>query len=159
MGENLSAKLSPNVIKGAAAAVAIGTVAVPAATLEAPLPNKAPAAGDEEIKAADALVHRKHHRLLRFTGYAVAGQTSTFGPPAEGASQTADGGTDNRPCIALRNDSTLDHKHRDIVPQCDYGPGILSRAMDITGDEVYRLHLNPYNYPTDNARGVARELK
>jgi hypothetical protein len=147
MGEKLSHVLKPNILKGAAVAAAIGSTALPS------------------IAEAHSL------KEYDFTGYKVAGPTSTFGPPAEGAGQTADGGTDARPCIAIRNDSTLDHKflvevlyqhiwHEAVLPHCDWGPGILYRAIDISGygEEEFKPPLpSPANYPT-GAWGVAREL-
>jgi hypothetical protein len=109
--------------------------------------------------------HRIHHRP-RFTGYRVEGATSTFGYLAgDSEGTTADGGTTRRPCIAIRNDATLDHwflvevlGHRARLIQCDYGPGILSRAIDITGLGDEALGFSPSAFPT-GAVGVARELR
>ena len=84
MGERLSQALGANFLKGAAAAAAIGSVALP------------------------SVAEGQSQKEYDFTGYKVQGPTATFGPPAEGSGQTADGGTDARPCIAIRNDSTLD---------------------------------------------------
>lgn len=115
---------------------------------------------------------RRHHwhPKPRFTGYVVEGATSTFGAlTGDSEGQTADGGTTNRPCIAIRDDSTLDHWflvevdvagqwHRARLLHCDWGPGILSRAIDITGVGDLALGLSPTGYPT-GAFGRARELR
>jgi hypothetical protein len=106
-------------------------------------------------------------RPLRFTGFEVAGPASTFGvgtgdPP----SITADGGTTLRPCIALRDDATLDHwflvtvGHRHaILLQCDWGPAAWTgRAIDITAQGDALLHLDPLNFPT-GIEATARELR
>ena len=96
----------------------------------------------------------------------MSGATSTFGYlTGDSEGQTADGGTTRRPCIAIRSDATLDHwflvevlGHRARLIQCDYGPGILSRAIDITGMGDEALGFSPRGYPTE-AFGVARELR
>lgn len=109
----------------------------------------------------------KHHP---FTGYVVEGATSTFGDlTGDSEGQTADGGTTDRPCIAIREDRTLGRWflvevdvagrwHRARLLHCDYGPGILSRAIDITGAGDLALGLDPRAYPT-GAFGRARELR
>jgi hypothetical protein len=48
--------------------------------------------------------------------------------------------------------------HRARLLHCDFGPGILSRAIDITGLGDEALGLSPSSYPTE-AFGIARELK
>lgn len=82
---------------------------------------------------------------------------------------TADGGSVDRPCIALRDDSTLDRWflvrvfaygrwHRTRLMQCDVGPAEWTgRSIDITAAGVQRLGLDPYAYPTE-CWGVAAEL-
>jgi hypothetical protein len=108
----------------------------------------------------------RHRRRSRFTGYRVEGRVSTFGYlTGDSEGTTADGGTTRRPCIAIRNDATLDHwflvevlGHRARLIQCDYGPGILSRAIDITGLGDEALGFSPSAFPT-GAVGVARELR
>ena len=127
--------------------------------------------GRQVLRAAATSTRSHQKPKLHFTGYQVAGPTSTFGPPTEAAGQTADGGNDAHPCIALRNDSTLDHKfqitilyhhikHQAVVPQCDWGPAAyLGRTMDVDGYAVEELQpaLSPANYPT-GAWGIAREI-
>jgi len=169
------------------AAMAIGSVALPSAAIadgftghakEAPEPKSMPPAMPPTLSpynrgVRNRLVTVRHHRhpqpKYNFTGYSVAGPTSTFGPPAEGAGRTADAGTDDRPCIAIRDDSTLGHNflvkvlyqriwHETVLPHCDWGPASSTgRNIDITGKGVEMLHLNPYSYPT-GAWGVAREI-
>lgn len=105
--------------------------------------------------------YHRHHR----PGLVVSGRTSTFGYPEEEAGRTADGGTTVRPCIALRNDSTLDHKFEVVVAghharmiQCDWGPASWTgRAIDITGEGVNLLGFSQSEYPT-GILGTAREL-
>lgn len=184
--ETVFKRIGPNTRRKVAAAAAVGSIAVP--TIDAPpttspaasLPNPDRLAAEPNLPSelrADYLVqarrHRtRHHKRYRFTGYEVVGQTSTFGTPADSYnSGTADmHSTSGDACIALRNDATLDHrflltviydhkKHQQVTYQCDWGPGIYHRAIDITGAEVWKLHLNPLNYPTDHAWGSARELK
>lgn len=97
----------------------------------------------------------------------VEGRTSTFGWPSESsAGRTADGGTTERPCIAIRDDATLDHwfevtvdgRHARLF-QCDWGPAEWTgRAIDITGLGVEALGFSQEAYPTE-AVGVARELR
>ena len=97
----------------------------------------------------------------------VTGRVSTFGyltGDSEGI--TADGGTTARPCIALRDDATLDRwflvtvdGHHAKLIQCDWGPAAWTgRAIDITGLGARALGLNPLAFPT-GAWGVARELR
>lgn len=111
--------------------------------------------------------HIKHHSSNSYTGYTVEGRTSTFGyltGDSEGG--TADGGNTNRPCIAIRNDSTLGRwfevtvlGHKARLLHCDWGPAAFTgRSIDITGLGDRALGFSPSNYPTDSW-GVARELK
>lgn len=110
--------------------------------------------------------HHKRHRS-RFTGYKVEGRTSTFGYlTGDSEGQTADGGTTARPCIAIRNDATLDHYfevtilgHHARLIQCDWGPASWTgRAIDVTGLGDRALRFSPASFPT-GAWGVARELR
>jgi hypothetical protein len=128
------------------------------------------------ISHTSAVHHRKiHHKksnISRYTGYVISGRTSTFGWPSTGISteRTADGGSTERPCIAIRDDSTLDHWfevevnylgrwHRAKLLHCDYGPAEWTgRAIDITGMGVEALGFSPYSYPTESW-GVAKELR
>ncbi len=105
------------------------------------------------------------HRRGPFTGYVVSGTVSTFGPPLEGPSQTADGGSDNRPCIALQDASTLGRWFRVTIQghaadllHCDSGPYANGRSIDVTGAGAYAMGLNPYSFPTDS-NGTAQELR
>lgn len=103
-------------------------------------------------------------------GLVVRGRTSDFGYlTGDSEGSTADGGTTDRPCIAIRDDSTLDHWfrvgvyvdgrwHRARLLHCDWGPGISTRAIDITGRGVEALGLSPSDYPTE-APGIAQELR
>lgn len=114
------------------------------------------------------------HPPRRFTGYVVEGRTSTFGyltgdkqirPTADGSAAATE-----QPCIAIRNDATLDHRflvevdsggrwHRARMIQCDYGPATSTgRAIDITGPGDELLGFSPTGYPTE-AFGRARELR
>jgi hypothetical protein len=118
--------------------------------------------------------HHRWHPPPRFTGYVVAGATSTFGIlTGDSEGQTADGGNTDRPCIAIREDRTLGRwflveviveeggrrvVHRARLLHCDWGPGILSRTIDITGVGDLALGLSPTGYPT-GAFGRARELR
>lgn len=106
----------------------------------------------------------KHHP---YTGFEVSGPVSTFGyltGSSEGT--TADGGTTARPCIAIRDDSTMDHWFRVTVEghsakllHCDWGPAeSTGRAIDITGEGDELLGLSVVNFPTE-ALGVAKELR
>jgi hypothetical protein len=114
----------------------------------------------------DANAYRLYLKHHPFTGYVVSGPTSTFGYlTGDSEGQTADGGTTARPCIAIRDDSTLGHwflvevlGHKARLLHCDWGPGIRSRAIDITGLGDQALGLSPTGYPTE-AWGVARELR
>ncbi len=113
------------------------------------------------LEAIDAQSRRRNP----FTGYAMSGTVSTFGPPLEGASQTADGGDDTRPCIALRDTSTLGRwfkvtigGHAATLLHCDSGPYAGSRSIDVTGAGDYKLGFDPSSFPTDSY-GVARELR
>jgi len=107
---------------------------------------------------------RRHHHRSQ-PSFEVAGATSTFGYPAEGPGQTADGGTTERPCIAIRDDRTLGHWFKVTVDgrtarllHCDWGPASWTgRAIDITGEGVRALGFSQAGYPT-GAVGVAREL-
>jgi hypothetical protein len=105
-----------------------------------------------------------------YTGYVVEGRTSTFGyltgdrqirPTADGSALATE-----QPCIAIRNDATLDHyfdvmvrgRHARMI-QCDYGPaGSTGRAIDVTGPGDELLGFSPTAFPTE-AWGVARELR
>jgi hypothetical protein len=107
-----------------------------------------------------------HHRS-RFTGYKVEGRTSTFGYlTGDSEGQTADGGTTNRPCIAIRNDATLDHwfevtinGHHAKLLDCDWGPAEWTgRSIDVTGRGDETLGFSPSSFPT-GAWGIARELR
>lgn len=103
----------------------------------------------------------------RFTGYVVSGRTSTFGYlTGDSEGQTADGGTTRRPCIALRDSSTLDHwflvtilGHHARLLHCDVGPAAWTgRAVDVTGMGDEALGFSPSAFPT-GAWSVARELR
>lgn len=110
----------------------------------------------------------RHHRPLgqHYTGFKVQGRASTFGYPAESPGQTADGGTTTRPCIALRDDATLDHwfevtilgRHAKLL-QCDWGPASWTgRSIDITGNGASALGFNQATFPT-GVEAVAREIR
>src|SRR5579875_543083 len=117
--------------------------------------------------------HRQPHRRSvhraatpRYTGFVVEGPTSVFGAgTGDAAGTTADGGSTDRPCIALRSEATLDHwfllsvEGRSLrVIQCDIGPAAWTgRAIDITGVAASEMGFDPLAYPT-GAWGVAREL-
>ncbi|MGH2878963.1 MAG: hypothetical protein ACRDK4_05065 [Solirubrobacteraceae bacterium] len=110
--------------------------------------------------------NRRRHRS-RFTGYVVEGRTSTFGYlTGDSEGQTADGGNTARPCIAIRNDLTLDHwfevtilGHHARLLDCDWGPASFTgRSIDVTGEGDRALGFNPSSFPT-GAWGVARELR
>jgi hypothetical protein len=97
----------------------------------------------------------------------VSGPTSTFGYlTGDSEGQTADGGTTARPCIAIRNDATLDHwfevtiiGHRARLFQCDWGPALSTgRAIDVTGLGDRKLGFSSADFPT-GAWGVAKELR
>lgn len=168
----------------ALAATAVALSLVPGWAHAASAGHVAPAAHRCTCSSRQRLhqLHRRHRRS-RFTGYAVSGRTSTFGWPLEGGWSggiTADSGyctyrgeahcgTTRRPCIAIRNDLTLDHwflvtvwyhgrAHVARLLQCDYGPGIMWRSIDITGMGDEALGFSPWSYPTE-AWGVARELR
>lgn len=157
------------IIKTTATAAAVGSVAVPAVNAEqAHAPAYHTRTGDQYhvMTEQQATAHHRHRRRSKYTGFVVSGRTSTFGWPAEGDGMTADGGSTRRPCIALRSSSTLgrlfelteDHRHT-IVKQCDTGPASWTgRDIDVTGMAVYKLHMNPFSYPT-GIWGVARELR
>lgn len=109
----------------------------------------------------------KRHHGGPYTGYVVEGPTSTFGYlTGDSEGTTADGGTTARPCIALRDPSTLGHSFRVTVLghsarllHCDTGPAAWTgRAIDITGMGDEALGLSPTAYPT-GAWGRARELQ
>lgn len=122
------------------------------------------------IAPSVAVAHpRVRHHPGRFTGYVVEGRTSTFGWPLEGGWSggiTADGGNTRRPCIAIRNDLTLDHwfevtilGHHARLLHCDTGPAAWTgRSIDVTGVGDEALGFSPASFPT-NAWGVARELR
>lgn len=64
-----------------------------------------------------------------YTGYVVEGRVSTFGAlTGDSEGETADGGNTDRPCIAIRDDSTLgrwfevtvDGHHARLL-HCDFG--------------------------------------
>lgn len=106
----------------------------------------------------------KHHR---YTGYVVSGKTSTFGAlTGDSEGQTADGGSTNRPCIAIRDDSTLGHwfdvtvnGHHARLLHCDWGPAeSTGRSIDITGVGDEALGFNPSSFPTES-EGIAREIR
>jgi hypothetical protein len=97
----------------------------------------------------------------------VEGRTSTFGAlTGDSEGQTADGGTTSRPCIAIRDDSTLGHwfevtilGHRAKLLHCDWGPASWTgRSIDVTGYGDRALGFSPSSFPT-GAWGVARELR
>jgi hypothetical protein len=97
----------------------------------------------------------------------VEGPTSTFGYlTGDSEGQTADGGTTRRPCIAIRDDSTLGKwfevtvaGHSARLLHCDWGPAAFTgRAIDITGLGDEALGLSPSAFPT-GSWGVARELR
>ena len=190
MVENITKKFSPNFIKGAAATAALGSVAVPAVEIFPVSPKIIHTNSDiqtdnnhgielsSDVKSKlialpplevirDSITNRRRRQRAQFTGYVVSGRTSTFGWPVDSYNgTTADGGYTDRACIAIRNDSTLDHmfqvtvnEHQADMPQCDWGPAAWTgRSIDITGDGVTQLHMNPWAYPTGEW-GVARELR
>jgi hypothetical protein len=97
----------------------------------------------------------------------VEGRVSTFGYlTGDSEGQTADGGNTDRPCIALRDDATLDHYfevtvlgHHARLLQCDWGPAAWTgRSIDITGLGDEALEFSPSVFPTE-AAGVAREFR
>lgn len=97
----------------------------------------------------------------------VEGKVSTFGAlTGDSEGPTADGGNTNRPCIAIRNDSTLGRYfevtilgHRARLLHCDYGPAERTgRVIDVTGMGDLTLGFSPTGFPTE-AQGVARELR
>ena len=115
----------------------------------------------------DARAYQTWLRLHQYTGYTVSGKISTFGPPGEGSDEiTADGGSASRPCIAIRDDSSLDHYfmvevlgHKARLLHCDFGPAeSTGRSIDITGAGAYALGLDPLAFPTES-EGIARELR
>lgn len=178
MAETVPKTRTADILKKGAAVAAIGGAAL------VPAVNAESASNRENITLTEATASRishqhRHHKRhstnqgLQFTGYQVEGPTSTFGWPSDGSHsdaenmQTADGGNADRPCIAIKNDSTLDrkfqvtifynhHKFQAIEKQCDWGPA--ERAIDQTGQAAQAEGINPYNYPTDSF-GIARELK
>jgi hypothetical protein len=102
----------------------------------------------------------------RYTGYVIEGRASTFGYlTGDSEGTTADGGTTARPCIAIRDDSTLDHwfevtidGHHARLLHCDYGPAeSTGRSIDVTGMGDEALGFSPTAFPTE-AWAVAREL-
>jgi hypothetical protein len=100
-----------------------------------------------------------------FTGYVVSGGVSTFGPPTDTLGTTADGGTDSRACIALKDTATLGRLflvtiagHRADLLHCDSGPYAGDRQIDVTGAGAYAMGLDPYSFPTDSY-GTAQELR
>ena len=104
--------------------------------------------------------------LAHSPGLTVEGRVSTFGYlTGDSEGETADGGTTRRPCIALRDDRTLDHwfrvtilGHTARLLQCDWGPAAWTgRAIDVTGLAAEALSFSPTAFPT-GAWGVAREL-
>jgi hypothetical protein len=108
----------------------------------------------------------KRHRS-RFTGYRVEGRVSTFGYlTGDSEGTTADGGTTARPCIAIRDPSTLGRwfdvevlGHHARLLHCDTGPAAWTgRAIDVTGLGDRALGFSPAAFPT-GAWGVARELR
>jgi hypothetical protein len=117
--------------------------------------------------------HRnKHHKIhrrapkIRYTGFVVEGRVSTFGYlTGDSEGQTADGGNTTRPCIAIRNDSTLDHwfevtidGHHAKLLQCDWGPSeSTGRSIDVTGMGDEALGFSPGAFPTESY-GVAKEI-
>ena len=115
----------------------------------------------------DARVYRlwlKHHP---FTGFVVEGRVSTFGYlTGDSEGTTADGGNTDRPCIAIRDDATLDHYfevsllgHHARLIQCDWGPAAWTgRVADITGPGDIALGFSPSSFPTDSW-AVIRELR
>ncbi|HSX46028.1 MAG TPA: hypothetical protein VLG27_03440 [Candidatus Saccharimonadia bacterium] len=195
MSETIFRKVNPDVRRRAAVLGAAGSIAVPAVAVattvepkrevrhaQAPatgtLPSSSPSTNSlawqtKGPKHPDKLLKKlPRYSNLSFTGYEVKGQTSTFGPPTDGVGPTADQRSNTGDaCIAIRNDSTLDHKflltilynhrkYQDITYQCDYGPGITWRAIDVTGAEVKQvLHMDANNYPTDHAYGIAQEIR
>jgi hypothetical protein len=183
MSEFVNNFVKSNILKVGGPLLAAGVIAPPAAVAESVL---VPPAAKEEAVPLDTYQHfsqlgvsmleltrtlnRASHQKpkLNFTNYEVKGGTSTFGPPLGSVGETADQGNDARPCIALREDETLDRKFQvtvfynhqkfqAIMPHCDWGPNIdTGRSIDITGAGVEKLHMNPYAYP--NSFGIAREL-
>jgi hypothetical protein len=112
-----------------------------------------------------AKLQAQRAQAAQLTGYVVTGGVSTFGPPLDPAGTTADGGSDTRPCIALKDTSTLDHMFRVTINghtadllHCDSGPYAGNRQIDVTGAGAYAMGLDPYNFPTDSI-GTAQELK
>lgn len=120
-------------------------------------------------------VHKHHHHRSPFTGYAVAGKTSTFGLPEE-PGPTASGISTAEPCIAIYESRTLgrwfelhvqvgERHGRPIwsrwvkVVHCDVGPAPWTgRKLDLTGAADERLGFAQSSYPTET-EGVARELR
>ncbi len=177
----------PHWMRRAVAIVAAGSVAVPALAAETaadPIKRtikRSYAAADTSNPSSNSvpgpvtwqMVGPKHldrplkkvprHRMS-FTGYEVSGYSSTFGPPTDPLGHTADGGLDNRPCFAIRDDSKLGHKflvtigkHQAIAKDCDWGPAASTgRDEDFTGELLYKMHLDPNNY--DNGWARVREL-
>ncbi|HET9098368.1 MAG TPA: hypothetical protein VFN51_02005 [Candidatus Saccharimonadales bacterium] len=162
--EDLQKKALPGLLRVVMAAGAAGGMM--AGTAEAASAEPTPVTPVATLQSDTNALHFRRRRVMKETGFVVRGATSTFGPPLEAAGQTADQGYDNRPCIAIRNDSTLGDmfkvvvlvNHRRHVAQmvhCDWGPAAWTgRNIDITGAGAYKLHLNPYNYPT-GAWGIA----
>jgi hypothetical protein len=159
-------RLNANKIKTVVVAAAAGSMVVPVVQAEqAPAPTSPDNGDTTTVKPDRSRAHRRHQRH-KFTGHVVKGRTSTFGWPAESDGQTADGGNTRRPCVALRDHSTLKHlfevtvnHHTALLRQCDIGPAAWTgRNMDFTGEAAQRLHMNPHHYPTD-IHGVARELQ
>lgn len=78
---------------------------------------------------------------------------------------TADGGTTERPCIAIRDDSTLDHEFQVTIlgrtarlMQCDWGPAFWTgRSIDVTGEGAAALGFSQVAFPT-GAYGIAKEI-
>lgn len=62
--------------------------------------------------------------------------------------------------VTIYTDSRRRHRlgHPAKLLHCDWGPGILSRAIDVTGLGDKALGLPTVGYPT-GAWGVARELR
>jgi hypothetical protein len=109
--------------------------------------------------------HRRHrHRIV----FRVRGRTSVFGALTGDSSSgtTADGGSTDRPCIALRTDAYMDRWFRVTVAghtarllHCDYGPAAWTgRSIDITGRGALALGFSPTHYPT-GAWGTATLVK
>lgn len=173
--EGKTRKYTPRVLRLAAAAgAATGVLAGAPDSLAADQLAWAPpilAPTPQPANRANRTKRFIRKKVLRETGFVIKGATSTYGPPSEGVGITADQGNDNRPCIAIRDDSTLGDMFKVVVMvnhvrhvaqllHCDWGPAPWTgRSIDITGEGAYKLHLNPLAFPTGAWGEAIQEVK